>query len=68
MSKKFLFTNCKPSKTHMSTSLKISADSDGIDVNPTLYRGMIGLLHYLTASRLYIMFATNIYTRFQENP
>ena len=52
----------------MSKTDKIHADPTGTDVNHSLYRGMIGSLLYLTASRLDIMFGTILCARFQANP
>ena len=40
----------------------------GKSVNITVYRGMVGSLLYLTASRPDIMFATCLCARFQANP
>ncbi|GJT63740.1 ribonuclease H-like domain-containing protein [Tanacetum coccineum] len=39
-----------------------------VSVNETLFRGMIGSLMYLTASRLDIQFSTCLYARYQANP
>ncbi|KAI3735651.1 hypothetical protein L6452_15159 [Arctium lappa] len=55
-------------KTPMSTTLKLHSDPDGKDVNATIYRGMIGSLMYLTASRPHIMFSTFLCARFQSKP
>ncbi|KAI3681608.1 hypothetical protein L6452_36408 [Arctium lappa] len=60
--------NSSPMKTPMSTSLKLYSDPDGKDVNATTYRGMIGSLMYLTASRPDIMFSTFLCARFQSKP
>ncbi|KAI3772603.1 hypothetical protein L6452_03793 [Arctium lappa] len=57
-----------PMKTPMSTTLKLHSDPDGKDVNATIYRGMIGSLMYLTASRPDIMFSTVLCARFQSKP
>ena len=53
--------------THMATVTKLDPH-EGIEVDITNYRGMIGSLLYLTASRPDIMFATCLCARFQENP
>ena len=66
--KKFDMVECSPAKTPMSTAVKLDADDKGKYVNITAYRGMIGSLLYLTASRPDIMFATCLCARFQENP
>ncbi|KAJ9544737.1 hypothetical protein OSB04_024444 [Centaurea solstitialis] len=55
-------------RTPMATGLKLHKDSSGTPVECKLYRGMIGSLLYLTASRPDIMFSTCIWARFQANP
>ncbi|KAJ9557751.1 hypothetical protein OSB04_012365 [Centaurea solstitialis] len=57
-----------PMRTPMATGLKLHKDLSGIFVECKLYRGMIGLLLYLTASRPAIMFATCICAWYQANP
>ena len=66
--KRFDLVECSPAKTHMSTTVKLDADEKRKSVNITAYRGMIGSLLYLTASRPDIMFATCLCARFQANP
>nr|KAJ0188935.1 hypothetical protein LSAT_V11C900504880 [Lactuca sativa] len=55
---KYSLSDCKPASTPVSKTDKIHADPTGTDVNHSLYRGMIGSLLYLTASRPDIMFGT----------
>ena len=63
MLKKFGMDGVKSSKTPMSTTTKLNKDKNGKPVDEKRFRGMIGSLLYLTASRPDIMFA-----RFQSNP
>ncbi|GJR98395.1 hypothetical protein Tco_0270569 [Tanacetum coccineum] len=52
----------------MSTETKLTRDEEGESVDNTKYRGMIGSLLYLTASRPDIMFSVCLCARFQEDP
>ena len=65
---KHALSDCKPAKTPVSKTDKLDADPSGTTINPSLYRGMIGSLLYLTASRPDIMFATILCAHFQANP
>ncbi|GJZ28619.1 hypothetical protein Tco_0573266 [Tanacetum coccineum] len=67
-SKKFGLEDSKPIKTPMSSETKLTQDEDGESVVDTKYRGMIGSLLYLTASRPDIMFSVCLCARFQEDP
>ncbi|MBE2321147.1 hypothetical protein DVA67_034775, partial [Solirubrobacter sp. CPCC 204708] len=68
MLKKFGMENAKQSPTPMSTSTKLDNDEHGKKVDQKLYRGMIGSLLYLTASRPDIMFSVCLCARYQANP
>ena len=52
----------------MSSSVKLDNDQGEISVETTLYRGLIGSLLYLTASRPDIVFVVCMCARFQSNP
>ena len=58
----------KSSKTPMSTTTKLNKDENGKPVDEKRFRGMIGSLLYLTASRPDIMFATCLCAHFQSSP
>ncbi|GJX02013.1 retrovirus-related pol polyprotein from transposon TNT 1-94 [Tanacetum coccineum] len=68
MLKKFGLEDSKPTKTPMSTEIKLTKDDEADSVDCTKYRGMIGSLLYLTASRPDIMFSVCLCARFYENP
>ena len=53
--------------TPMATATKLDKDTGSL-VEITNYRGMVGSLLYLTASRPDIMFATCLCARFQADP
>ena len=54
--------------TLMSTILKLSNDASGKNVEQILYRGMIGSLLYLTASRPDISFSMGVCARYLSDP
>ncbi|GKD63905.1 hypothetical protein Tco_1306013 [Tanacetum coccineum] len=68
MLKKFRLEDSKPTKTPMSTKIKLTKDDEADSVDSTKYRGMIGSLLHSTASRPDIMFSVCLCARFQENP
>ncbi|GJY34716.1 retrovirus-related pol polyprotein from transposon TNT 1-94 [Tanacetum coccineum] len=68
MLKKFGLEDSKPMKTPMSSDTKLTKDEECESVDSTKYRGMIGSLLYLTASRPDIMFSVCLCARFQEAP
>ncbi|GJU08029.1 retrovirus-related pol polyprotein from transposon TNT 1-94 [Tanacetum coccineum] len=68
MLKKLELEDSKPTKTPMSTEIKLTKDDEADSVDSTKYRGMIGSLLYLTASRPDILFSVCLCERFQENP
>ncbi|GJU86540.1 hypothetical protein Tco_1294086 [Tanacetum coccineum] len=68
MLKKFSLEDSKPMKTPMSSDTKLMKDEECESVDSTKYRGMIGSLLYLTASRPDIMFSVCLCARFQEAP
>ncbi|GJW53193.1 retrovirus-related pol polyprotein from transposon TNT 1-94 [Tanacetum coccineum] len=68
MLKKFGLEDSKPMKTPMSSDTKLMKDEEYESVDSTKYRGMIGSLLYLTASRPDIMFSVCLCARFQEAP
>ena len=59
--------DCSSASTPMATATKLDKDT-GKSVDITDYRGMIGSLLYLTASRPDIMYATYLCARFQADP
>ncbi|KAK4853085.1 hypothetical protein QYF36_003566 [Acer negundo] len=65
--KKFGLKNVKRCGTPMSTTLKLSKDASGKNVEQSLYRGMIGNLLYLTTSTLDISFSVGVCARYQAN-
>jgi len=66
--KKFKLEDCKEAATPIATNCLMDADEAGNQVDSTKYRGLIGSLLYLTASRPDIQFGVCLCVRFQSNP
>ncbi|GKC47484.1 retrovirus-related pol polyprotein from transposon TNT 1-94 [Tanacetum coccineum] len=59
---------CDPVDTPMVEKSKLDEDTQGKAVDPTHYRGMIGTLMYLTASRPDLTFVVCMYAWYQAKP
>ena len=57
----------KELSTPMSPTYKLDKDEEGINIDQKLYRGIIGSLLHLTASRPDILFSICVCARFQSN-
>ena len=66
--KKYQMEDSASARTPSSTAVKLGDCKNSIKVDVTSYRGMIGSLLYLTASRPDIMYATCLCARFQADP
>nr|GEY39683.1 hypothetical protein [Tanacetum cinerariifolium] len=66
--KKYGFESCDPVDTLMVEKSKLDEDKEGKAVDPSHYRGMIGILLYLTASRPDLQFAICMCARYQARP
>nr|GEX51990.1 retrovirus-related Pol polyprotein from transposon TNT 1-94 [Tanacetum cinerariifolium] len=66
--KKYGFESCDPVDTPMMEKSKLDKDKEGKAVDPSHYRGMIGTLLYLTASRPDLQFAICMCARYQARP
>ena len=58
----------KPIDTPMGTNSKLVVEESDPLVNQTMYRGIIGSLLYLTASRPDIVYSVGMCARFQACP
>ncbi|GKC87038.1 hypothetical protein Tco_1147687 [Tanacetum coccineum] len=66
--KKYGFDSCDLEDTPMVEKSKMDEDKEGKVVDPSYYRGMIGTLLYLTASRPDLQFAICMCARYQARP
>jgi len=66
--KKFKLDDCKVMNTPMHPTCFLSKEDTVSKVDQKLYRGMIGSLLYLTASRPDILFSVCLCARFQSDP
>ncbi|KAL2347276.1 hypothetical protein Fmac_001276 [Flemingia macrophylla] len=66
--KRFKMDDAKEMKTPMHPSSALTLDEDSPRVEQTKYRGIIGSLLYLTASRPDIMFSVCVCARYQATP
>ena len=66
--KKYNMEDSVSARTPSSTAVNLGACENSIKVDVSSYRGMIGSLLYLTASRPDIMYATCLCARFQADP
>nr|KYP53784.1 Copia protein [Cajanus cajan] len=66
--KKFGMEGCKEDATPISNSCNLDLDEKRTTVDNSKYRGIIGSLLYLTASRPNIMFVVCLCAIFKENP
>ena len=58
----------KALSTPISPTCRLDKDEKGTNIDQTLYRGIIGSLLYLTASRPDILFSVCMCARFKSNP
>ena len=66
--KRFNMEEARTMKTSMSSSIKLDKNGKGKSIHSTMYRGMIGFLLYLTASRPDIMYSVCLCAIFQSCP
>ena len=66
MLKRFKVEYSKPVSTPMITSYKLSKEDESFEVDHTLYRSMIGIMLYVTTTRLDVMQVVGLVARFQS--
>jgi len=60
--------NCNSVGTPTEVGVKLFKDPEGKRVDSTNYKQIVGSLMYLTATRLDIMYAVSLISRYMENP
>nr|GEZ38272.1 uncharacterized mitochondrial protein AtMg00810-like [Tanacetum cinerariifolium] len=65
---KYDFDSCDPVDTPMVEKSKLDEDKERKTADPLHYRGMIGILFYLTSSRPDLQFAIRMCARYQARP
>lgn len=66
--KKFGFESEKHKCAPTSTHIKLTKDDQGINMDQSIYRSMIGSLMYLIIIHPYITFLVRVYARYQAKP
>ncbi|GKV02438.1 hypothetical protein SLEP1_g14874 [Rubroshorea leprosula] len=60
--------DCKPASTPLSPKMKLMVDDGALYHDPSLYRSLVGALHYLTFTRPDIAFAVGQVCQFMHKP
>ena len=60
--------NCNPASTPVATGTKLSKEEKGSNVDPTMFKRLVGSLMYMIATRPYIMYGVYLISRFMESP
>lgn len=64
----FRMENCKPVPAPIATGTMLSKDDEGSDINPTLFKILVGILMYLTTTRPNIIQGVSLISIFMETP
>ena len=65
---KFRMSNCNPVNTPVATGLRLTKEGEGRDINPTLFKSLIGSLRYLTITRPDIVYGVGLLSRYMQTP
>ncbi|KAG6510355.1 hypothetical protein ZIOFF_028365 [Zingiber officinale] len=66
--KKFKMDKSKPINTPVECVVKLSKHDEEEKVNPTFFKSLVGSLRYLTCTRLDILYAVGLVSRYMEDP
>ena len=64
----FNMRDCNPAKTPMECRLKLNWEGEGVEVESTHFRKLIGCLRYLTLTRPDLIFSVSYLSRFMSKP
>lgn len=64
----FEMVDCNPTGVPMDLGVKLDADKQGVRVDATEYRRVIGCLRYLLHTRPNLLFSVGMANRFMEKP
>lgn len=65
---RFTMAQCNPVHNPIVPGFKLMRDEDGVRVDGTLYKQIVGSLMYLTATRPDMMFVVSLLSRYMERP
>jgi hypothetical protein len=65
---KFGMNKCNPVLNPIVPGCRLSKDEDGVKVDSTIYKQIVGSLMYLTATRPDMMFVVSLISRYMSNP
>jgi hypothetical protein len=66
--KRFKMDRSNPVHNPIVLGCKLSKDEDGVKVDSTFYKQVVGSLMYLTATRPDVMFVVSLISRYMANP
>ena len=64
----FKMSDCNASKTPMEFQLKLNRNGEGLEVESTLFRRIIGCLRFLTLTRPDLIYSVSYLSRFMSKP
>ncbi|KAB2610040.1 hypothetical protein D8674_018072 [Pyrus ussuriensis x Pyrus communis] len=65
---RFNMDQCNPVHNPIVPGFKLTKDEDGVEVDSTMYKQIVGNLMYLTATRPDMMYVISLISRFMERP
>ena len=65
---RFNMDQCNSVHNPVVPSFKLTKDEEGVEVDTTVYKQMVGSLMYLTATRPDLMFIVSLISRYMERP